>query len=86
MNIVLNVEIFGDALKKYRQELGTYLNEVLETETDPSIRTDEYLIKLALEEAAERLRMRNEKRRKGWKRTNDGQQDHKRSKQGDIIK
>ena len=82
----MNTEIFKDALRKYREELEIYLDDNLETETTSSIHLDEVLIRLVLEDAAERLRLQNEKRRKGWKRTNDGQQDQKRGRYGDIIK
>lgn len=83
---MMNTEIFKDALRKYREELEIYLDDNLETETTSSIHLDEVLIRLVLEDAAERLRLQNEKRRKGWKRTNDGQQDQKRGRYGDIIK
>lgn len=46
-----NETLFTEALKQYRKELEEYTNRCLDVSEVP----DEYLIRMALEEATERL-------------------------------
>ena len=82
-----NETLFTEALKQYRKELEEYTNRCLDvSEVDISIDTNEHLIRMALEEATERLRLQNERYRKGWKRENDGQQDHNRKRGSSLLR
>lgn len=82
-----NETLFTEALKQYRKELEEYTNRCLDvSEVDVSIAPDEHLIRMALEEATERLRLQNERYRKGWKRENDGQQDHNRKRGSSLLR
>lgn len=82
-------DAFKNALERYRRELTEYMNKSLEfSEMDIAAiqLSDEYMIKMVLEEAAERLRIQNEKQRSGWKRENDGTQDYTRKKNKDLSR